>query len=84
MWKTVVKACKILKSLSKKPLGSWKETLLIYNLSLPDEGGENKICQLLSFSVYFWKCWLRQRGLSFYEPHKGDTGADTELMIQVC
>ena len=28
--------------------GSSKEILLIYYYSLPDEGGENKICQYLS------------------------------------
>ena len=43
MWKTVVQACKLLKSLSKKPGGSSKEILLIYDFSLHDEGGENKI-----------------------------------------
>ena len=84
MWKTVVQACKLLKSLSKKPWGSSKEILLIYYFSLPDEGGENKIYQFLSFSVYFWKFWLRQGGLSFYGFQKGDEGVDTDLMFQFC
>ena len=48
MGNTVVKACKTLKSLAKRPCGSSK-----YYFSLPDEGGENNICQFLSFSVYF-------------------------------
>ena len=52
---------------------------------MPDEGGENKICQFLSFSVYFLKLWLRQGGLSFYGSHKGDEGADTNLFFSfVC
>ena len=84
MWKTVVQACKMLKSLSKTPWGSPKEILLIYHFSLSDEGGENKICQFLNFSVYFWKFWLRQGGLSFYGFHKGYEGADTDLMFQFC
>ena len=83
-WKTEVQACKMLKSLSKRPWGSSKEILLIYYFSLPDERGENKICQFLSFSVYFWKFWLRQGGLSFYGSRKGDEGADTDLMFQFC
>ena len=58
--------------------------LSIYYFSLPDEGGENKIYQFLSFSVYFWKFWLRQGGLSFYGSQKGDEGADTDLMFQFC
>ena len=48
MWKTVVQACKLLKSLSKKPGGSSKEILLIHYFSLPDEGGENEIYQFFS------------------------------------
>ena len=51
---------------------------------MPDEGGENRIYQFLSFSVYFWKFWLRQGGLSFYGSQKGDEGADTDLMFQFC
>ena len=51
---------------------------------MPDEGGENKIHQFLGFSVYFWKFWLRQGGLSFYGSQKGDEGADTDLMFQFC
>ena len=82
--KNVVQACKILKSLSERPWGSSKEILSIYYFSLLDEGGEIKICQFLSFSVYFWKFWLRQGGLSFYGSHKGDEGADTDLMFQFC
>ena len=60
VWKTVVQARKLLKSLSKKAWGSSKEILLIYYsfLGLHDEEGENKIYQSLSFSVYFWKFWL--------------------------
>ena len=81
MWKTVVQACKLLKSLSKKPWGSSKEILLFYYCTLPDEEGENKICQFISFSVYFWKFWLRQGVLSFYGSQKGDEGADTDLMV---
>ena len=81
MCKTVVQACKLLKSLSKRPWGSSKEILFISYLSLPDEGGENKIYEFLSFSVYFWKFWLRQGGLSV---QKGDEGADTDLMFQFC
>ena len=42
MWKTVVHACKLLKSLSKRDRGSSKEILLIYYFTLPDEGGENE------------------------------------------
>ena len=84
MWKTVALACKLLKSLCKRPWGSSKEILLIYYFSMPDEGGENKIYQFLSFSVYFWKFWLRQGGLSFYGSQKGDEGADTDLMFQFC
>ena len=79
MWKTVALACKLLKSLCKRPWGSSKEILL-----MPDEGGENRIYQFLSFSVYFWKFWLRQGGLSFYESQKGNEGADTDLMFQFC
>ena len=33
----------LLISLYKKPWGSSKEILLIHYISLPDEGGENKI-----------------------------------------
>ena len=51
---------------------------------MPDEGGENRIYQFLSFSVYFWKFWLRQGGLLFYGSQKGDEGADTDLMFQFC
>ena len=40
---------KLLKSLSKKPWGSSKEVLLIYYISMPGEGGENKIYQFRSF-----------------------------------
>ena len=54
MWKAVVHASKVLKSLSEKPWDRSKEILLIYYFSLPDEGGENKNYQVLSFSVYFW------------------------------
>ena len=46
---------------------------------MPDEGGENKICQFLSFYVYFWTFW--RVGLSFYWTHKGDEGADTDPMF---
>ena len=49
MWKTVVKAYKLLKSLSMKPWGSSKGILWIHCFSLPDEVGEN----FFSFSVYF-------------------------------
>ena len=84
VWKTVVQACKRLKSLFKKPWGSSKEVLLIYFYSLPDERGENKISQFLSFSVYFWKFWMRQGCLSFYGSHKGEEGADADLMFQFC
>ena len=48
MLKTVVQACKLLKSLSEKPWGSSKEILLIYHFSLPDEGDEKKLYQFLS------------------------------------
>ena len=82
--KNCSQACKLLKSLSKKPWGSSKEILLFYLCTLHDEGGENKICQFISFSVYFWKFWLRQGCLSFYGSHKGDEGADTDLMFQFC
>ena len=41
MWKIVVRACKLLKSHSKKPWGSPKEIISICYFSLPDEGGEN-------------------------------------------
>ena len=64
------------------PWGSSKFFLSIYYFSLPDEGGENRIYQCLRFSVYFWKFWLRQGGLSFYGSQKGDEGADT--MFQFC
>ena len=84
IWKTVVQACKLVKSLSKKPWSSSKEISLIYYFSLPDEGGENKIYQFLGFSVYFWKFLLSQGGLSFYGSQKGDNGADTDLMFQFC
>ena len=47
--KTVVQSCKLLKSLSKRPWGNSKE---IYYFSLPDEGGENKIHQFLSFFLF--------------------------------
>ena len=80
-WKNIFKACKLLKSLSKKALGSSKEILVIYCFSLPDEGGETKIYQFLSFSVYFW---LRQGGLSLYGSHKGGESAYTDLMFQFC
>ena len=63
---------------------SSKEILLIYYFSLPDEGGENRIYQFPSFSLYFWKFWLRQGGLPFYGSQKGDEGADTDLMFQFC
>ena len=85
MWKTAVQACKLLKSLSKKPWGSSKEIFLIYCCSLPDEGGDNKIYRfLIFFSFYFWKFWLRQGGLSFHGSDKGDKGADTDIMFQFC
>ena len=84
MWKTVVQACKLSKSLSKTPWGSSKEILLIYYFSLPDEGGGNKIYQFLSFSVYFWKFLLKQGGLSIYGSQKRDEGADIDLMYQFC
>ena len=48
MWKTLVQACKMLKSLSKRPWGSSKEIILIYYFCLPDEGGE---IRFVSFSV---------------------------------
>ena len=66
------------KSISRKPWGSSNEILLIYYLSLLVEGGANKIYQFFSFF------WLRQGGLSFYGSHKGDEGADTDLMFQFC
>ena len=62
--KTVVRACDKLKSLCKRPWGSSKEFFLIF-FSLPDVGGEKKICQFLSISVDFWKFWLRQGRLSW-------------------
>ena len=45
MWEIVVHVvgCKLLKSLTKKPGGSSKESLLIYDFSLHDEGGGNNI-----------------------------------------
>ena len=55
---------------------------MIYYFSLPDEGGENKIDKFLCFSVYFQKFRLRQGVLSFYWSHKGDEGADTDLVFQ--
>ena len=58
--------------------------LLNYYFSLPDEGGVSKICQYLSFLVYFWKFWLRQGCLSFYGSYNWDKGADTDLMFQFC
>ena len=82
MQKTVAQTCRLLKILSKKPWGSSKEILLIYYFSLPDEEDENKIYQFLSFSVYYWKFWLGQGGLSVYGSHKGDEKADTDLMFQ--
>ena len=84
MWKSVVKACKLLKSLSMKPWGSSKEILWIYCFSLPDEVGENIIYQFLSFSVYSLEFWLSQGGVSFYGYQKRDEGADTVLMFQFC
>ena len=83
--KSVDRACKLLKSQFKMPWGSSKiifHQFIIF--SLPDEVGENKIYQLLGFSVYFWKLWLRQGGLSFYTSQRGDEGADTDLMFQFC
>ena len=61
--------------------GSSKEILLIYYYSLPDEGGENKICQYLSL---FLKILTGAGSVSFYGSLKGDEGADTDLMIQFC
>ena len=84
MWKSVVKACKLLKSLSMKPWGRSKEILWIYCFSLPDEVGENIIYQFLSFSVYSLEFWLSQGGISFYGSQKRDEGADTVLMFQFC
>ena len=81
--KTVVQACELLKSLSKKPWGISTEILLIYCFLLHDEGGENKIYQFLGFSFYFWKFWLRLGGLSSYGTQKGDEGADTDLIFQI-
>ena len=52
MWKTLVKACKLLKSFSKKPWGRSKEIKLIYYLSLPDEGGEIKTPGLQFFGLF--------------------------------
>ena len=69
MWKTVALACKLLKSLCKRPWGSLKRILLIYYFSMPDEGGENRIYQFLSL---------------FLKILKGDKGADTDLMFQFC
>ena len=83
--KNVVKACKLLKSQSKMPWDSSKNFLInLLFLYMPDEGGENKIYQFLNFSDYFWKFWLRQRGLSFYGSQKGNEGADSDLMFQFC
>ena len=77
MWKTVVQACEMLKSLCKRPWGSSKEILLIF-FSLQDEGGEKKICQFHSISVDFWNFdWGR-------DVYHGDEGADTDLMFQFC
>ena len=55
MWKTVVQACKLLRSLSEKPWGSSKEILIIYYFSLLVEGGGNKIYQFLSFLSLFFE-----------------------------
>ena len=40
--------------------------------------------RFISFSVYFRKFGLRQGGLSFHGSHKGDEGAETDLMFQFC
>mgnify|MGYP001803348998 CR=1 FL=1 len=83
MWKTLVKACKLLKSLSKKPWGSSKEILLNYYFSCLMR--EVKILFMsFSFSVYFQKFWRRPGGISFYRSHKGNEGADTDLVFQFC
>ena len=79
LWKTVVQAFKLLKSICEKLWGRWKGILSIYYFSLPDEGDDNNIYQFLSFSVYFGKFWVRQGGLSFYGSHERDKGADTDL-----
>ena len=55
LWKTVVQACKLLRSLSEKPWGSSKEFSLIYYFSLFDEWGGNKIYQFLSFLSLFFE-----------------------------
>ena len=53
MWKTVALACKLLKSLSKRPWSSSTDILLsLFKFSMPDEGGEKRIYQFLRFSVY--------------------------------
>ena len=84
MWKTVVQACKLVKSISMRPWGRSKEILLIYYLSLPDEGGENKIYiyKFLFFSL-FLKI-LIEAGRIILWISKGDEGADTDLLFQVC
>ena len=46
-------------------------------------GGENKIYQFVSFSVYFWKFWLRQGGLSFYESQNGGRGSWHRFNVSV-
>ena len=67
--------CKMWKLKSKllpaRCWGSSKEILLIYYFLLPDEGGENKICQYLSFSVYFLTYWLRQGAYHFMDFTRG-------------
>ena len=82
MCKTVVQACKPLKSLSKKPWGSLKELFinLLLFFCLMREVKKRYIC----FWVYFWKFWLRQGGISCYGSYQGDEGADTDPMFQFC
>ena len=84
-WKTVVQGCKLLKSLFKKPWGSskWSFINLLFLFAWWARWKWD-YCQFLGLSVYSWKFWLRQGGLSFYGFHKWNEGADTELMFQFC
>ena len=81
MWKTVVQACKLLKSLSKKHWGSSKEILLIYYFSLPDEGGENKIISFSVFQFIFENDDWGREVYHFRDLIRLDKGADTDLMF---
>ena len=82
--KIVVQACKLSKSLSKKPWGSSKELLIIYYFCLPDEEVKIRFINFSVFQFIFENFDWGREVYHFMDLKRGDKGADTDLMFQFC